>query len=147
MSAAADKYRDAVELYDSTDMTISEICRRLGLSRSSFAAYICRSRRDLLYKRHGITDGAALPDGILHKNKGQRPATREKYREAVEACDSMDFIDMNVSQIAREFGLNATALANQLRAHYPWIVPRREAERRRRPPDAQRHQALQSGYS
>lgn len=66
------------------------------------------------------------------RNKGQRPETRRKYRDAIEACDSEEYIDLNVSQIARMFDLDGTALANQLRAHYPEILPRREAERRRR---------------
>ncbi len=66
-----------------------------------------------------------------NKSKGQRKLTREKYGEAINACDSSEFIDCNVSQIARMYGLDGTALANQLRAHFPDVIPRREAERRR----------------
>ena len=65
------------------------------------------------------------------KSKGQRKLTREKYGEAINACDSSEFIVCNVSQIARMYGLDGTALANQLRAHFPDVIPRREAERRR----------------
>lgn len=66
-----------------------------------------------------------------NKSKGQRKLSREKYGEAINACDSSEFIDCNVSQIARMYGLDGTALANQLRAHFPDVIPKREAERRR----------------
>lgn len=75
---------------------------------------------------------AADKEKPKRRNKGQRPETRRKYREAIEACDSMEYIDLNISQIAALFHLNATALGNQLRAHYPDIVPRRERERHKR---------------
>lgn len=35
-----------------------------------------------------------------------------KYKDAVAACDSLTFIDLNISQIARKYGLDATAMAN-----------------------------------
>ena len=44
----------------------------------------------------------------LGQLRGQQPATRAEYKEAVEACSSMDYIEYNVSQIARRFGLDGT---------------------------------------
>ena len=35
----------------------------------------------------------------LGQLRGQQPATRAEYKEAVEACSSMDYIEYNVSQI------------------------------------------------
>jgi len=67
----------------------------------------------------------------MGQRRSQRPATRAKYREAIAACDSMDYIDCNVSQIAREFGLSGTNLGKQLRTHYPGVIERREEVRRR----------------
>lgn len=130
MSSAAEKYSKAVELYASTAMSLTEISRTTGVARTALAAYILRCHRDLVYRRHGIKPPENL-DERLHGNKGQRRTTHEKYREAIQACDSVEFLDYNVSQIARIYGLNGTALGNQLRAHYPDIIPRREAERRR----------------
>ena len=43
----------------------------------------------------------------------------------------MDYIKYNVSQIAHLFGLNPTGLSNQLRAHCPGLLERRERERQR----------------
>ena len=126
------KYREAVELYASTDLTCVEISRRCAVSLAGFKGYICKYRRDLLLARYGVRcdpeDAAATGMG---QRRSQRPATRAKYREAVAACDSMDYIDCNVSQIAREFGLSGTNLGKQLRTHYPGVIERREEVRRR----------------
>lgn len=63
--------------------------------------------------------------------RGQKPSTHAKYKEAIAACDSMEYIGCNVSQIAREFGLNGTDLARQLRTHYPDVLEFREKARQR----------------
>lgn len=127
---ADEKYCTAIELYRTTDLSITEISRRCDVSRNGLAAYIQRCHRELMYARHGI-EIKESPSSRIKRNKGQSASTHEKYREAIEACDSEKFIHLNISQIARIYGLNGTALANQLRAHYPDILPRREAERRR----------------
>ena len=62
---------------------------------------------------------------------GQRPATYIKYRDAILACSDISHIGMTVSGIAREFGLSPDGLNNQLRRHFPDVVPEREALRRR----------------
>ncbi len=52
-----------------------------------------------------------------------------KYRDAISACESMDYIEYNVSQIARRFGLSGTALANFMRVHSPQVLIWREQMR------------------
>lgn len=130
MSSAEEKYREPLRLYRDTDMTITEISRKCGVSRSGLAAYLQRHHRGLMYARHGVE--TAAPGKKMKKNRGQRPQTREKYREAIIACDSEDYIHLNVSQIARIFNLDGAALGNQLKTHYPEIIARREKERSRR---------------
>lgn len=129
MPAAADKYREAIELYRDTDLTLGEISKRCGVTRRGLSAYIYRCHRDLMLKRNGLSGD---PQKNIRKNKGQRPETRKKYREAIEACDSVEYINLNISQIASMFHLNASALSSQLRTHYPEIIPRREAQRRQK---------------
>ena len=63
--------------------------------------------------------------------RGQTAAARAKYGNAIAACDDAKYIEYNVSQIAHLFGLNPTGLSNQLRAHCPELLERRELERRR----------------
>lgn len=48
----------------------------------------------------------------------------------MEACKSLDYIDLNVSQVARKFNVNGTALANYMRLHYEEIPIWRENVRR-----------------
>ena len=53
-----------------------------------------------------------------------------KYKDAVAACDSLVYIDLNVSQIARKFGTGGTGLANFMHIHYPEMLVWREKVRR-----------------
>lgn len=126
MNVADIKYKDAIALYASTNLTISEISNRCGVSRGGFARFIQRAHRDLMLKRHGVEGN---PESRMRHNHGQRRETREKYRDAIQACDNIGHIHLNISQIARKFGVNPAGLANQLRAHYPEILKRREVQR------------------
>lgn len=132
--AAGQKYREATELYASTDLPLQTICRQTGVSAKGFSAYIRRYHRDLLMKRNGIevSDEMAVSLRLRSSGTGQTLPTHVRYREAIAACGDIRYIGYNVSQIAREFDLDATALANQLRAHYPDIPVLREKERMRR---------------
>lgn len=127
-----EKYREAVELYSSTSLSYVEICRRCGVSLSGFSRYIGTYHRHLMLKRNGIPCTPENAGSIkMSQRRGQHPATRAKYKEAIAACDSMDYIEYNVSQIAREFGLNGTNLGRQLRTHYPEVLEFRERARQR----------------
>lgn len=127
---ADEKYSEALKLYATTDMTIKQISLMCGVTRSGFANYIQRCHRDLMYRRHGLV--TAAPANKMWNAKGQTPGTHKKYRDAILACDSVEYIDLNVSQIARKFNLEPTGLSNQLKTHFPEIIQRREEERRRR---------------
>ncbi len=131
--AAQVKYRAAVALYASTSLSCAAISRQCGVSAGGLYAHLRRYHRELILKRNGIRarrdEAAAIR---LRGRRGQSPAARAKYGKAILACDSLEYIELNVSQIARLFGVNATGLAYQLRSHYPEILERRERERRRR---------------
>lgn len=131
-SGAGEKYRPALELYRSSDLTVKEICEMTGTSVSAFRAYLRRCHRELMFARYGIDVSHENAESArLRHTRGQTPAAHIKYRDAVAACDDIKYIGLNVSQIARLFGLDPTALGNQLRNHYPEILERREKERRR----------------
>lgn len=125
---AEEKYRVAVELYRTTDMSITEISKVCGVSRSGFAVYIQRHHRDLMYARHEEPSGGDC-NPRLRPCKGQRRSTADKYAAAIEACGSEAYMDLNVSQIACLYGLDGPALANQLRIHFPEVLSRRRAVR------------------
>ena len=127
------KYREAVELYVATDLTTRQISERCGVPLGGFRSYLSRFHRELVFARHGvICSESQAAQQRLRGKRGQTSAAHAKYREAVAACDDEDYLELNVSQIARRFGLDGTGLANQLRRHYPDILERREQERRRR---------------
>lgn len=127
-----EKYRQAIGLYRSTGLSCAEISRICKVTISGFRSYLSRYHRDLLLARYDIAcSGEEARHIRMGQLRGQRPATRAKYKEAIEACDSMDYIEFNVSQIAREFGLDGTNLGRQLRTHYPGLIERREEVRER----------------
>lgn len=126
------KYRSALELYTATDLSYAEICRQCGVSVGGFSRYIRIYHRHLMLKRNGIQCSPEEAGSIkISQRCGQRPKTHAKYKNAIEACDNIAYIEFNVSQIAYLFHLNPSALGNQLRTHYPEILERREKERRR----------------
>lgn len=127
------KYAEAIHLYRTTQMSCRAICERCGVSTKGFATYLNRYHRELLLKRYGVEADQKTAENIkLRKKFGQTPAAHQKYKQAVNACDHIDYLSYNVSQIAHEFHLDGSALANQLKAHYPHIPERREKERTRR---------------
>lgn len=94
-----DRYRKAVKLYRSPRLSCSEISRTCGVSLSGVKGHIRE------YDRHLILAQYNSPCD----------------KEAIEAYDSMDYIEYNISQIARCFGLDDTNLSKQLRTHYPRV--------------------------
>lgn len=127
-----EKYREAIELYRTTRLSCAEICRTCKVTVSGFQRYLSLYHRDLLLARYNITCSKAEARHIkLGPLRGQLPATRAKYKDAIEACESLDYIEYNVSQIAREFGLDGTNLGRQLRTHYPGVIEWRETVRER----------------
>lgn len=126
------RYREALDLYASTDMTTVRICRQCGVPLFGFRSYLQRFHRELLLSRHGMECSATQVAQVrLAGKRGQTPTARAKYGDAIAACDDEAYLGLNVAQIARLFGLDGTALGNQLRQHYPDILERREQERRR----------------
>lgn len=126
------KYRQALELYTATGLSKAEICRRCGVSLNGFSRYVGTWHRHLMLERNGIKCSREEAAGIrMSQLRGQRPGTHAKYKEAIAACDSLEYIGYNVSQIARKFGLGGADLSRQLRTHYPEVLEFRERERQR----------------
>lgn len=128
-----EKYSQAVMLYATTDMSGKQIAEQCGVSLSGFRIYLRRHYREWILRRNGVEveRGASTETVKLRGKQGQTPAAHKKYKQAVDACDDISYIEYNVSQIARMFGLDGTALRNQLRLHYPEILERREKTRLR----------------
>lgn len=92
-------------------------------------------------------DTVISPDTKLCGKSGQRVPTKEKYRDAILACRKIEFIEYNISQIARHFNLNPTGLGNQLRAHYPDILEWRYNEQLNRGINTYQKKTLQEESS
>lgn len=124
------RYEAAVELYAETDASVRDIAVKCGESEHALRAYLRRYWRELMLRRHGIETGGKNPDEVpFYAPDGRTCQAHEKYKDAVQACDSLLYIDLNLSQVARKFGQDGTALANYMRVHYPEVLSRREAFR------------------
>lgn len=61
---------------------------------------------------------------------GQRDETQLRYADAVQACGSIFYLDKTISEISRLFGHNEECLRNQLKRHFPDLVPERNRLRK-----------------
>lgn len=126
------KYEKAVALYADTDMPMKDIAKECGVSVGGLGSYLRRYWRELVLHRHQIhADGKKAEEIKIMEAGKQNVNAHAKYKDAVAACDSLNYIDLNVSQIARKFGTDGTALANFMRIHYPETLVWREKVRRR----------------
>lgn len=124
------KYEEAVAMYADTSCPLREIAVKCGVSANALGNYLRRYWRELMLRRHGIQAKGRDPKDIKVIASGQQsPMAYAKYKEAVEACGSLEYIEYNVSQIGRKFQVDGTALANYMRIHYEEIPVWREKVR------------------
>lgn len=125
------KYARAVELYARTDMTLNAIAGECGVTTGGLGNYLRRYWRELVLRRNNIPADGINPHDIKIIEAGKQNAVaHEKYKDAVIACELLQNIDLNVSQVARKYGLDGTALSNFMHVHYPDILTWRERMRR-----------------
>lgn len=126
------KYEKAVTLYADTTLSTRIIALRCGVTPGALGNYLRRYWRELVLQRHQIpVESEDLQSIKIYSTGKQNRVSHERYKVAVEACDMMKYIDLNISQVARKFGLNGTALANFMRIHYEEILSRRQKIRER----------------
>lgn len=125
------KYEKAVSLYADTDLTMKDIASQCGVTTGGLGSYLRRYWRELVLRRHHIpAEGKDLHSFKIIATGKQNINAHAKYKDAIAACDSMNYIDLNISQVARKFGVNGPALANFMRIHYPDTLIQREEVRR-----------------
>lgn len=126
------KYAKAVELYAATAMPLCKIAETCGVSTGGLGSYLRRYWRELVLRRNHFPAGTENPHEVKIVQAGrQNVLAHAKYKDAVAACDSLEYIDLNVSQVARKYGLDGTSLANFMRVHYPDTLVWREELRRK----------------
>lgn len=132
LPAARNKYMEAVAMYAGSDLSIRHIAEICGVTAAGLSAHIGKHHRELLLARYGLeADKEELYSVKVKQPKGQSPATYNKYKDAIAACSDLAYIEYNIAQIGRMFGLDGTGLASQLHFHYQDVIPERENLRRR----------------
>ena len=126
------KDEEAVAMYADTELPLCEIAAKCDVPLGGLGKYLRRYWRELMLRRKGISCEGKNPEDIKVIPPGQpNIVSCAKYKESVEACGSLEYIDLNVSQVARKFNVNGTALANYMRRHYDEILIWREKVRKR----------------
>ena len=88
-----EKYRRAIEMYASTELSGCEICRICEVTESGFRCYLTKYHRELVLARYAILCSKEEAGQIkLGQLRGQLPATRVKYKDTIEACGSLSLI-------------------------------------------------------
>lgn len=124
------KYEKAVELYADTDQTLAAIAETCRVSVGALGKYLRRYWRELVLRRNHISaEGKQLETLKIMAVGQQNVNAHAKYKEAVEACDSLEYIDLNLSQVARKFGVDGASLANFMHIHYEDTLVWREKVR------------------
>ena len=109
------KYEKAVNLYIDTDMSQKAIAEKCNVSLAGLGNYLRRYWREQVLIRHQIPVDKVEPGKIKIIAAGKQSVkAHEKYKDAIAACDSLTYIEFNISQIARKFGLNGTALVKSI---------------------------------
>lgn len=126
------RYRQALILCRQTSLTYKEIAERCDVSLEGLKTYVAKHHRDVMLSRRGIevSKRAAKDLKVRKRGVGLTIDGYEKYRDAINACDSLEYIDLTVSEIAQNFDVPATGLLSQLRDHFPEISERRERIRK-----------------
>ena len=57
---------------------------------------------------------------------GQHPETEEVYRDSIRACQSIENLQLTITEIARMYGVKPECLRNQLQRHFPEVILQRE---------------------
>ena len=84
----------------------------------------------LVLHRHRIPLEGENPHAVKIMSEGKpNVVSHARYKKAIDACLSLEDIELNVSQIARKHGVEGTGLANFMRIHEPEVIPWREKVR------------------
>lgn len=63
------KYREAITLYSDSDLSIKDICERTGIGFSAFSSYLSKHHRELILKRHNLTENMRMLNFVAAKVK------------------------------------------------------------------------------
>ena len=77
-------------------------------------------------KNSSFTVSEARANQYLGERYGQSPEAQAKYGEAIMACSSIEHLGMTVAEIARLYGVDTESLRNQLKRHFPNVIPLRD---------------------
>ncbi|WP_417573094.1 hypothetical protein [Phocaeicola sp.] len=99
-------------------MPLKTIAMECHVSAGGLGSYLRRYWRELVLHRHRIPLEGENPHAVKIMSEGKpNVMSHARYKKAIDACLSLEDIELNVSQIARKYGVEGTGLANFMRIH------------------------------
>ena len=113
-----ERYREAVQLYEQTSMTIREIAIATGKNENTLYAYLRTWHRKEAFERRGAEYREGVP---ITTTKQYRRAKAEKYAPAIARLREGD---ISVAKAAAEYGLHPESFRQYLKEHFPELHAR-----------------------
>lgn len=134
MKQSKRRYRKAIRLYASTDLSCREICERTGVSASGFRSYIHRHHRDIVQERGRLLaerrtirpQGGEKPMShvLLENGKNVLLRSTDKYSEAIRIYRTTP---ESLKSIATRFGLVYNTVGQFIRRNLPEAIRQHKA--------------------
>ena len=115
-----EQYRDAVKLYRTTLLPLTEIARRTDVPLTGLTYHLYRWHRPLVLKRKGIRPTAENEYMDLSRTKHYLKSTKAKYAQAIQRLKKGE--GASVSQVAAEFGFNPETFRDYISKHEPRLA-------------------------
>lgn len=116
-----EKYKEALELYRNTALTVKDIAQKTCVPLEGFRYYLRTWHRDLILEHRGGDITSADRDNIdLKQTKRYLKSTAAKYAEAIAKLKSGG--GGTIAAVAKEFGLNAETFRMYLKEHEPQLA-------------------------
>ena len=113
------KYAEALEMYQSTPLTIKDIVAKTGVPYSGFSSYIRTWHRDLIEKRRGIKCKEDVELANFNHYKQYLASTSFKYEKAIRYLKRHN---VTTAAAARQYSLHPETFRMYLKEHEPELA-------------------------
>lgn len=116
-SQTVQKYAQALELYNTTALSVVEITKKTNVRYAGFRNYLRTWHPELIVQRRGYSK-----DIGLNVTKRYSKSTAQKYAEAIQLLVSSQ---QSINKIAKILGLNAAPMRMYIKEHYPNLIKKK----------------------
>lgn len=116
LARSAERYDEAVRLYETTTEPLKSIAERLGIPYSSVGGFIRRNRPDAIVRHNGLVEAAAQCRQELERADAVGLARQREETEKERILNALRHTGNNCRQAAALLGICKSTLYNRLNA-------------------------------